>query len=74
MVPPVFFSQLVLSALGVALCDGACCCVECLPLTIRPQVAAVGRRVRRLGTGEDGLRQPWALSQTYATFCLPQAS
>lgn len=32
--------------------------VERLNLTIRQQVAAVGRRVATLGKGEDGLRQP----------------
>jgi hypothetical protein len=45
--------------------------VERINLTIRQQVAAVGRRVSTLCKGEDGLRQQLALFQTYYNFCLP---
>jgi hypothetical protein len=47
--------------------------VERLTLSIRQQVAAVGRRVTTLGKGEEGLRQPLALYQTYSNFCWPHA-
>ena len=43
-------------------------------LTIRQHVAAVGRRVTTLCKGEDGVRQPLALYQSYDNFCLPHAS
>lgn len=48
--------------------------LERVPLAMRPQVAAVGRRVATLCKGEDGLRQPLALSHGYDNFCLPHAS
>jgi hypothetical protein len=41
---------------------------------IRQHVAAVGRRVITLCKGEDGLRQPLVLYQTYHNFCLPHAA
>jgi hypothetical protein len=47
--------------------------VERLHLTIRQHVAAVGRRVSTLFQGEDGLRQQFALFQTYHNWCLPHA-
>ena len=48
--------------------------VERLNLTIRQQVAAVGRRVTTLCKGEVGLRQQLALYHIYYNFCLPHAS
>src|SRR5262245_29244489 len=48
--------------------------VERLNLTIRQHVAAIGRRVNTLCTGEDGLRQQVVLFQTYYNFVLPHAS
>jgi hypothetical protein len=48
--------------------------VERLNLTIRQHVAAVGRRVSTLCTGEDGVRPPLALYHAYYHFCLPHAS
>jgi IS1 family transposase len=48
--------------------------VERLNLTIRQQVAAVGRRVMTLCKGEEGLRQQLALYHTYYNFCLPHTS
>jgi hypothetical protein len=48
--------------------------VERLNLTIRQQIAAVGRRVTRRCTGEAGLRQQLAVYHTYSNFCLPHAS
>ena len=42
-------------------------------LSLRPQVAAVGRRVMTRCKGEDGLRQQLALCQTSSPFCLPHA-
>ena len=48
--------------------------VERLTLTIRQQVAAVGRRVSTLCKGEDGLRQQVAVFHCYYNFCLPHAS
>jgi IS1 family transposase len=48
--------------------------VERLNLSIRQHVAAVGRRVRTLCKGEDGLRQQVALYHVYYNFCLPHAS
>jgi IS1 family transposase len=48
--------------------------IERVNLSIRQHVAAVGRRVTTLGTGEDGLRQQLALYQVYYNFCLPHAS
>ena len=36
-------------------------CIERLNLSMRQQVAAVGRRVTTLGKGEDGVQQPRAL-------------
>jgi IS1 family transposase len=48
--------------------------VERLNLTIRPHVAAVGRRVSTLCKGEDGMRQQLALYHVYSNFCLPHAS
>src|SRR5215510_13174322 len=48
--------------------------VERLNLSIRPHVAAVGRRVSTLCKGEDGLQQQLALYHVYYNFCLPHAS
>ncbi len=48
--------------------------IERLNLTIRQQVAAVGRRVTTRCKGEEELRQQLALYQTYYNFCLPHAS
>jgi IS1 family transposase/transposase-like protein len=48
--------------------------IERLNLTIRQHVAAIGRRVITLCTGEGGLRQQLALYQTYHNFCLAHAS
>jgi hypothetical protein len=48
--------------------------VERINLTIRQHVAAIGRRVTTLCKGEDGVRQPLVLYQTYYNFCLPHAS
>jgi IS1 family transposase len=48
-------------------------CIERLNLSIRPHVAAVGRRVTTLCTGEDGRRQQLVLSHVYSNFCLPHA-
>lgn len=47
---------------------------ECVNLTLRQHVAAIGRRVLTLCTGEEGLRQQMMLSQTYDNCCLPHAS
>lgn len=40
-------------------------CIARVNLSIRHQVAAVGRRVRTLGQGEDGLRQQRAVYHAY---------
>jgi len=48
--------------------------VERLNLSLRQQVAAVGRRVNTLCKGEEGLRQQLTLYQVYYNFCLPHAS
>ena len=48
--------------------------VERINRTIRQHVAAVGRRVRTRGKGEDGVRQQLALYHAYDNFCLPHAS
>src|SRR2546426_10762343 len=48
--------------------------IERLNLSIRQHVAAVGRRVTTLCTGEDGLYQQLALYHIYDNFCLPHAS
>ena len=48
--------------------------VERIHLSRRQPVAAVGRRVKTLGKGEDGVRQQLTLSQVYSHFCLPHAS
>jgi IS1 family transposase len=48
--------------------------VERLNLSIRPHVAAVGRRVSTLCKGEDGLRQQLALYHVYYNCCLPHTS
>src|SRR4029453_9397133 len=48
--------------------------VERINLTLRQHVAAVGRRVSTLCTGEDGLRQQLVLFQSYHNFVLPHAS
>ncbi len=61
----------VLAPLG---CQSNTAFVERLHLTIRPHVAAVGRRVTTLCKGEEGLRQPLALYHTSDNFCLPHAS
>src|SRR5262244_3572515 len=48
--------------------------VERINLSIRPHVAAVGRRGSTLCKGEEGLRQQLALYHVYYNFCLPHAS
>src|SRR5262245_8483517 len=48
--------------------------MERVNLTLRPQVAAVGRRGVTLGNGEEGLHQPLARYQPYDTFRVPHAS
>src|SRR6266446_1823309 len=48
--------------------------IERVNLTIRQQVAAVGRRVSTRCKGEDGLRQQLALYHVYDHFCLPHTS
>jgi hypothetical protein len=48
--------------------------IERVNLSIRQHVAAVGRRVRTLCKGEEGLHQQLALYQMYYNFCLPHAS
>jgi len=48
--------------------------IERVNLSIRQHVAAGGRRVTTLGTGERGLRQQLALYHLYYNFCLPHAS
>jgi hypothetical protein len=48
--------------------------VERLTLSIRQHVAAVGRRVSTLGTGEDGWRQQLAVFHCSDNFGLPHAS
>jgi IS1 family transposase len=48
--------------------------VERLNLDLRQHVAAIGRRVNTLCKHEAGLRQQWALFQTYHNFVLPRAS
>jgi hypothetical protein len=47
---------------------------ERLNLTIRQQVAAVGRRGSTLCPGEDGVRHPLVLDSVYYNFCLSHAS
>ena len=49
-------------------------CIERINLTIRQQVAAVGRRVTTLGKGADGLHQQLTLYHVYYNCCLPHAS
>jgi hypothetical protein len=48
--------------------------VERLNLDIRQRVAAVGRRVNTLCTGEEGLRHQLMVYHAYYNFCLPHAS
>ena len=48
--------------------------VERINLSMRQHVAAIGRRVSTLCKGEEGLRQPLTLYQTYDNFCLPHGS
>ena len=48
--------------------------IERLNLSIRPHVAAVGRRVTTLCKGEDGLHQPLALYHVSHNCCLPHTS
>ena len=48
--------------------------VERLNLDIRQRVAAIGRRVNTLCTGEDGLQHQLVLFQSYHNFVLPHAS
>jgi IS1 family transposase/transposase-like protein len=48
--------------------------IERVNLTLRQHVAAVGRRVLTLCTGEEGMRQQLVLYQVYYNFCLPHAS
>ena len=49
-------------------------CIERLNLSIRQQVAAVGRRVTTLCKGEDGVHQQLAMYHVYDHFCLPHTS
>jgi hypothetical protein len=49
-------------------------CVERLNLTIRPPVAAIGRRVTTLCKGEDGLQPQLAVDHGYDHLVLPHAS
>jgi IS1 family transposase len=48
--------------------------IERLNLSMRQQVAAIGRRVTTLCKHEDGLRQQLAVYHVYDNFCLPHAS
>jgi hypothetical protein len=48
--------------------------IERLNLDIRQRVAAVGRRVKNLCRGEEGLLDQMVLFQTYHNFVLPHAS
>jgi hypothetical protein len=48
--------------------------VKRLPLTIRQPVAAIGRRVSPLCTGEEGLEQQRVLYHGYDNGCLPHGS
>src|SRR5262249_6435326 len=48
--------------------------IERLHLTIRHQVAAVGRRVRTLCKSKGGLHYQLHLHQIYYNFCLPHVS
>ena len=48
--------------------------IERVNLSIRQQVAAVGRRVATLCKGEDGLHQQLALYHVYYNFVLPHAN
>jgi hypothetical protein len=48
--------------------------VERLNLDIRQRVAAVGRRVNTLCTGEDGMQQQLAVFHAYHNFVRPHAS
>jgi hypothetical protein len=48
--------------------------IERLNLDIRHHVAAVGRRVRTLCKGENGLHHQLSLYQSYYNFCLPHSS
>jgi hypothetical protein len=48
--------------------------IERLTLSIRHQVAAIGRRVATRGQGADGWRQQLAVSHVDEHFCLPHAS
>ena len=48
--------------------------IERVNLTIRQHVAAVGRRVITLCTGETGIRQQLTLYHVYDNFCLPHTS
>jgi IS1 family transposase len=48
--------------------------VERLNLSLRPRVAAIGRRSAPACKGKDGLRQQLALFQVYHNFVLPHAS
>ena len=47
---------------------------NCVNLSVRQHVAAVGRRVATLCKGEDGLRPQLALYHAYYNFVLPHAS
>jgi IS1 family transposase len=48
--------------------------IERVNLSMRPHVAAVGRRVATLCKAKDGLRQQRALYHGYYNFCLPHTS
>jgi IS1 family transposase len=74
--PRVVFGTLDAMQQGLAACgwQSQTAFVERLNLTIRQQVAAVGRRVSTLCKGEDGMRQQLGLYHIYAHFCFPHAS
>ena len=48
--------------------------VECINLSLRQHVAAIGRRVPTLCKGEEGVRQQLAVYHVYHNFVLPHAS
>jgi hypothetical protein len=60
---------------GLAACGGQShpACVERLPRTRRPPVAAVGRRGSTRGPGEASLRQQRVVYQVSSHFCRPPA-
>jgi IS1 family transposase len=72
----VVFGTLEAVQQGLAACgwQSNTALIERLNLSIRPHVAALGRRVTTLGKHEDGVRQQWALSHVYHNCCVPHAS